>query len=362
MRQFQCVPTTHVTEIMETFFEINTTREVTSNLPDKGLSPHPTMKNITVNIPGVIILLKNLNLYKAAGPDTIPTFILKTAAEELAPALTKIFQKSLNSGTLPEDWRKANIVPIFVKGDKHQAGNYRPVSLTSVTGKILEHIVHSSIMSHFQAHSILCDNQHGFRKRRSCETQLITTLHGIARKLRTGKSQVDVILLDFSKAFDKVPHMRLLHKLEYYGVRSNTLDWIKAFLTYRQQQVLLDGVQSSQADVLSGVPQGTVLGPLLFLAFINDMPEVTTSNTRLFADDGLLYREIDSEADSAELQKDLDALQEWETTWQMHFHPEKCQVIHMCTNKRFRRHPTYKLHGHTLESVNGANYLGVALS
>ena len=185
-------------DILNNQFQSVYTREDTSNLPDKGSSPHPTMKNITVNLPGVIKLLKNLNPYKAAGPDTIPTFILKTAAEELAPALTKIFQKSLNSGTVPEDWRKDNIIPIFKTGDKHQADNYRPVSLTSVTCKILEHIVHSSIMSHFQANSILCDSQHGFRKRRSCETQRITTLHGIARKLCTGKSQVDVILLDFS--------------------------------------------------------------------------------------------------------------------------------------------------------------------
>ena len=123
---------------------------------------------------------------------------------------------------------------------------------------------------------------------------------------------MDVILLDFSKAFDKVPHIRLLLKLEYYGVRSITLDCTNAFLTYRQKQVLLDGVQSSQADVLSGVSQGTVLGPPLFL--INDKPEVTTSNTRFFADDGLLYREIDSETDSIDLKKDLDDLQEWERT------------------------------------------------
>ena len=248
------------------------------------------MKKITVNIPGVIKLLKNLKPYKAADPDTIPTFIFKTAAEELVHALTKIFQKSLNYGTAPEDWRKANIVPIFKKVDKHQAGSFQPVSLTSVACRIYEHVVYSSIKSHFQANSILCDNQHGFEKRRSCETQLITTLHCIARKLRTGKSQSDFILLDFLKAFDKVPNIRLLHKLEYDGVRSITLDWTNAFLTYRQQQVLLDGVQSSQADVLVGVPQDTVLGPPLFLAFINDKPEVTTSNTRLFADDGLFTK------------------------------------------------------------------------
>ena len=220
------------------------TRENTRNLPDKGPSPHPTMENITVKTPGVI-KLKNLNPYKAAGPDTIPTFILKTAAEELAPALTKIFEHFLNSGTVPGDWRKANIVTILKKGYKHQPGNYRPVSLTSVTCKILEHIVQSSIMGHFETNSILCDNQHGFRKRRSCETQLITTIHGIASKLRNGKIQVDVILLAFSKAFNKVPHLRLLllHKLDYYGVRNNTLNWIKAFFSYRQQQVVLDGVR-----------------------------------------------------------------------------------------------------------------------
>ena len=116
--------------------------------------------------------------------------------------------------------------------------------------------------------------------------------------------------LRFSKVFDRAPHLRHLYQLDFYGVRCNTLNWIKAFLSYRQQQVLLDGVKSSQADVLSGVPQGTVLGPPLFMTFINEMPEVTLSDTRLFADDGLLYREIKTETDSEELQKDLDALEE----------------------------------------------------
>ena len=184
-----------ISDILNNQFQSVYTREDTSNLPGKGLSPHSTMKNIILNISGVIILLKNLNPYKAAGPDRNPIIILKSAGEELAPALTKIFQKSLNSGRVPEDWRKANIATIFKKGDKHQAGNYRPVSLTSVTCNILEHIVNSIIMSHIQANSILsvCENQHGFWKRQSYEIQLITTLHGIARNFCTGKCQ----LLDF---------------------------------------------------------------------------------------------------------------------------------------------------------------------
>lgn len=152
---------------------------------------------IKIGINGVIKLLRDLNPHKAAGPDSIPTYILKVAAEELAPVLSKIFQTSLDTGEIPADWREAHIVPLFKKGDKHLASNYRPVSLTSVTCKILEHIVHSNIINHFLDNEILCDNQHGFRAKRSCETQLITTIQGIASQLHTGRDQVDIILLDF---------------------------------------------------------------------------------------------------------------------------------------------------------------------
>ena len=183
------------------------------------------------------------------------------------------------------------------KKERHQPSNYRPVSLTSVVCKVLEHIVHSNIMSHYDRWNILCDSQHGFRKRRSCETQLIETIDDVARHLSDG-NQVDLILLDFEKAFDKVPHSRLLYKLDYYGVRGKVNNWIKAFLSKRKQQVVLEGVKSRQEDVLSGVPQGTVLGPLLFLTYINDIPECTDSNVRLFADDSLLYRVIQLPEDS----------------------------------------------------------------
>ena len=305
-------------------------------------------------------MLKNINSNKATGPDGIHARFLHEYAEYIAPVLTKVFQISIDTGSIPDDWRAASIVPIFKKGDKHQASNYRPVSLTSISCKLLEHIIHSQIMDHFDMYSILTDKQHGFRSKRSCETQLAVTIDSIARTIADG-GQVDIVLLDFSKAFDKVPHERLLHKLQYYGVRGETLRWIRDFLTNRTQQVLLDGYTSSTAEVLSGVPQGTVLGPLLFLTFINDLPEVTNSEARLFADDCLLYRPIYNKSDTELLQKDLAELEKWEKEWQMAFHPEKCVVIQV-SNKRNTITSNYRLHNHQLESVDSSKYLGVTIN
>ena len=168
------------------------------------------------------------------------------------------YQFSHDQGTVPQDWRDAHISPAFKKGERHQPSNNRPVSLASVVSKIMEHIILSSIMRFFNNHKILHDCQHGFRSKRSCETQLIGTLQSIASKLKV-KSQVDVIQLDFSKSFDKVPHQRLMYKLQFYGVRGSIVKWIQSFLSNRKQKVLLEGEMSSEKYVLSGVPQGTVL-------------------------------------------------------------------------------------------------------
>ena len=213
-----------------------------------------------------------------------------------------------------------------------------------------------------QISNIVCQNPRTI-KRRSCETQLIVTIQEIASKLSKGQ-QVDVILLDFAKAFDKVPHSRLLYKLDYYGVRGQTNTWIKGFLSDRKQQVLLEGTQSIRADVLSGVPQGTVLGPLLFLAYINDLPDsLRSSDARLFADDSLLYRTVNGAKDNSLLQEDLAALEEWERIWQMSFNPSMCSVIRVTAGKRKKVfQSSYRLHGQELEVVDSSKYLGVKVT
>ncbi|MCG7878229.1 MAG: reverse transcriptase family protein [Candidatus Thiodiazotropha endolucinida] len=253
------------------------------------------------------------------------------------------------------------MTPIYKKGDKTNPANYRPVSLTCICCKLLEHIICSNLMQHLNRNNILYPMQHGFREKRSCETQLIEFVHDIAFNMQKG-IQNDVVVMDFAKAFDKVAHNRLLYKLSSYGVKGNTLGWIGSFLGGRSQRVVLEGKSSSSVPVLSGVPQGSVLGPILFLTYINDLPEyVTNSTVRLFADDTLLYLAIHNSSDCTKLQKDLKSLERWESDWQMAFHPEKCEVIHITSKKEPVKH-TYSLHGHTLSSVPQIKYLGVNIS
>ena len=161
------------------------------------------------------------------GPDQIPARILRDLADVIAPPLTLIFQKSLDEGNIPNDWRTANVTAIFKKGERYKASNYRPVSLTSLCCTVQEHIIISSILKHLDAHQILTDCQHGFRARRSCETQLLTLAHELLSSLDVGY-QHDLIILDFSKAFDRVPHERFPKKLDHYGIRDSTQGWIKA--------------------------------------------------------------------------------------------------------------------------------------
>ena len=321
----------------------------------------PTIPNIEITSPGIKKLLETLNPHKAIGPDNIPGQFLKLCATEMADIFTTLFQASLNQGIVPPDWKTANIVPLFKKGDKSNPANYRPISLTSLTCKILEHVVFSNFMTHFEKYNILDNAQHGFRKNRSCVSQLITTLDDFANTLKN-QQQTDAILLDFSKAFDKVDHSGLLSKLELYGIRGPLLEWTSSFLVGRKQSVIVDGQTSPPSNVLSGVPQGTVLGPLFFLVYINDISRGLSKGTtiRLFADDSLLYRPIKSLKDCEILQHDLNTLQNWEKIWKMEFHPGKCNLLQI-TNKKNPFDFTYNIHNTPLDKVDSAKYLGVVV-
>ena len=313
--------------------------------------------DLHISVAGVEKLLSNLDINKAVGPDLIPNIVLKECATDLAPGLTAIYRLSLNSGTLPSDWRDALVSPVFKKGDIHQACNYRPISLTSVICKQLEHIICRHILQHFEENNILSSLNHGFRSGHSTETQLLTVVHDLLMA-HDKKTQMDVIILDFEKAFDTVPHSLLLHKLHLYGIEGPIHQWLSSFLTKRQMKVVVEGELSSSSAVSSGVPQGTVLGPLLFLCHINDLPDVVKSQVRLFADDCVLYRPIKSQRDHIKLQDDLSRLHEWACTWGMRFNTSKCQVMSICPKSSH----FYNINGHILKHTPQEKYLGIILS
>ena len=256
---------------------------VFSNMPGMGRN--------TVTTKSISNLLAKLNSSKATGPDQIPIRLLKTAGNVIAPVLRIIYQQSLDSGDLLSDWTNTFVSPIFKKGSRCDPSNYRPISLTCVLCKILEHIISSNIMNDLDQYSLLSPLHHGFRKVFCCESQLVLTIHDLDRNFDNGL-QTDLILLDFSKAFDSVLHQRLVSKVASYGIRNHTLSWIKGFQKNRTQVTVVDDESSGACTVTSSVPQGSVLDPLLFLLYINDLPAGSSSQIRLFADDCIVYLEL----------------------------------------------------------------------
>ena len=355
-------PSSKATSLLHQFSSVFTKD---SDDPNRNATPDgPTVPDIdplNITEDGVLKLLQKLNSSKAGGPDEIPGRFLKETAVSSAPFLTHLYRKSLETSEVPSAWRKQWVSPIYKKGLRSDPANYRPVSLTCITSKLMEHVVCKHVRKHLDIHNILSPFQHGFRAKHSCETQLLSTTHDIA-SIHDEGLQTDIGVLDFSKAFDTVPHERLSNKLAHYGVRGSTLDWINAFLKGRTQQVIVDSESSEAAPVESGVPQGTVLGPLLFSIFINDLPNCLSPGTRvrLFADDCLVYRPIRSVEDQLTLQKDIDSLLKWAETWGMQFNPDKCCILRTTGGIQSQRF--YHMKGHILKQETQVKYLGVTFS
>ena len=287
--------------------------------------------------------LRSLNVNKSSGPDGLHPRVLKELATVLSYPLKLLFDKTITQGKLPSQWKIAEVRPIFKKGIKTSPGNYRPVSLTPIICKVFEGFIKDSIFKHLIHNNLLSDDQYGFCGGRSCTTQLLNTINDWFSYLDKN-IPVDAVYLDFRKAFDTVPHERLLNKLHGYGVRGQLLDWIRDFLKDRSQYVTINDKSSSKIPVTSGVPQGSVLGPTLFIYFINDLPSLITIFIKIFADDTKAYLPILSNADRIILQKTIDDMVHWSKIWQLHFNGSKCKVLHLGKNN-----PCYK---YTIEDDN----------
>ena len=238
--------------------------------------------------------LKNLNKNKAPAVDRIHPSFPREFSKQLGGPLSILFRRTLDEGTVPTDWRAANVTQLYKKGNKSTPSNYRPVSLTSVVCKDLEILIKDAIMKHLEQHKQLKISQHGFLPGRSCLTNLLAYLDNVTKHVDSGLP-VDTLYLDFAKAFDKVPHITLLMKLKAHGIDGVVLEWIQRWLTDRKQRVILNGGTSDLLPELSGVPPGSVLGPVLFLIYINNIELNISGKMLTFADDTKVICPIENE-------------------------------------------------------------------
>ena len=275
-------------------------------------------------------VLKRLKPKTSSGPDGIPSVALKNLGSSLATPLAMMFESFMSIGQVPNEWRSAIVTPLFKKGLPSMRTNYRPVSLTSVICKLMERIIASQLLEYLRSHGVISKQQHGFLARRSTTTNLLETLNDWTIALRDN-NKISAVYVDYSKAFDTVTHPKLFQKLIAYGITGNLLNWIICFLTDRKQVTRVGESLSEEVYLKSGVVQGSCLGPLLFLLFINDVTTVLDSNTtcKLYADDVKLYSVVKTSTDAAVFQDNINRLKEWSDSWQLQISTTKCSSMNL---------------------------------
>ena len=345
-------------EQLNKYFSSVFTREDSSDIPpfslDADIDP---LTDVEFTPCAVHTKLINLDPSKASGPEGWPILSLKECAQQLSIPLSILFSKSFNSSSLPTTWKEAFVTPIYKKGDRTLVSNYRPISLTSPIVKIMESIIRDRIQEHMITNDLFTPYQHGFTVGKSCVTQLLTAVDFWTKSLEDSYA-VDVIYFDLAKAFDSVPHTRLLTKLEAYGLTEKLLGWLRSYLVGRRQKVVINGYSSTWCEVSSGVPQGSVLGPLLFNIYVNDIASQVNSTILQFADDLKMFRVIHDVTDFNQLQEDIDSLVTWANKWQLRFNVSKCHLLHL---GKLHYYGTYNIQGNLIPPSESVKDLGVII-
>ena len=333
----------------------------TATLPEHTDPPESTLDSLTVTETEVLEVLLSLDTTKASGPDGISAKLLKEAAPVISPSLARLFNLSLSNRLFPSSWKRANVSPLYKKGPENLCNNYRPVSLLSCVGKVLEKIVFKHVFNFFRDNIVISAHQSGFIPGDSTVNQLLLLYHELCLAVDQQK-EVRIIFLDISKAFDKVWHSGLLYKLKRAGIEGDLHDWFSDYLKNRYQRVVIQGQSSSWGKICAGVPQGSVLGPLMFLIYINDIVDIVRSKIKLFADDTSLYLNIDNPFTAAEIMNsDLSDIDEWSKDWLVTFNALKTDSMLISRKTHQINHPPIHFQGHALQNVTKHKHLGLTI-
>lgn len=337
-----------------------------SNLPPDQLLTNHKLETVTLDEVKILAYIRALNVNKAHGWDEISIRMIKICDESLIKPLLNIFRYSLNFGKFPSSWKRGNIVPVHKKNEKNLVKNYRPVSLLPIFSKVFEKCIYDSLYHFFEANSLFTSSQSGFRKGDSCISQLLSITHEIFKSFDVNPSlDTRGVFLDISKAFDRVWHEGLIHKLKSYGISGSLLSLLRDFLSDRQQRVILNGQASVWKQILAGVPQGSILGPLLFLIFINDLPANLDSIVKIFADDTSLFSIVlDPLRTSNILNSDLQKINEWAYQWKMSFNPDpnkQAVELYFSKKKNHDNIPDISFNNTVITRCDSHKHLGLVL-
>ena len=353
-----------MSEVLAESFSLVFRSDIPPEISEHQVAP-TLMRQISVSYDEVLNQILKIDSSSSCGPDNMHPQMLKSCATEFAYPLSLLFSLSLNNSELPTEWKKSIVVPIFKGGSRNSPQNYRPVSLTSVCCKILERIITGKMMLYMEEHGILSKDQFGFRGGRSTEDQMLLT-YGKICEVVDGGGAVDMVYMDYSKAFDVVSHEILLEKLRSLGFEDRIVSWVGDFLKDRVFEVSVGGCRSGGRVVLSGVPQGSVLGPLLFLVYVNHLTQGVSCSWKAFADDFKLYTfySCDDFWDrSCALQRDLDSIVSVGNSWNLRVNPSKCVVMRFGSvlNRLGIDEPFYCIDGRALRVVDSYKDLGITV-